>query len=223
MKDKENKKPFPVANSKCFRALLMACLLLFTGVLTYGQKTTRGIGSSKTDTATFAGGCFWCMEAQFKELEGVKEVISGFSGGTKAHPSYKEVCTGTTGHAETCNIIYDPAVISYDALLAAFFTAHDPTQLNRQGNDAGTQYRSAIFYRNDKQKQLAWYYIKKLDVEKAYDNKIVTEVTPLGAFYPAEDYHQDYYSNNREKPYCRYVIQPKLDKFRKVFKDKLKS
>jgi len=212
-----------VVNSCLFPSQLIACLLLFSGVLAYGQSIKNGKVLSKADTATFAGGCFWCMEAQFMELKGVKNVISGFSGGTKIHPSYKEVCTGTTGHAETCNIIYDPSVISYDALMAAFFTAHDPTQLNRQGNDVGTQYRSAIFYHDDKQKQLALYYIKRLDTEKAYEHKIVTEVAPFGAFYPAEDYHQDYYSNNQDKPYCQYVIKPKLDKFRKVFKEKLKN
>jgi peptide-methionine (S)-S-oxide reductase len=175
------------------------------------------------DTATFAGGCFWCLEAQFKELKGVRNVNSGFCGGIKPHPSYKEVCKGTTGHAETCNVIYDPTAISYDALLAAFFTAHDPTQLNRQGNDVGTQYRSAVFYHNDKQRQLALYYIKRLDAEKAYEHKIVTEVTPFSAFYSAEEYHQDYYGNNQSQPYCQLVIKPKLDKFRKVFKDKLKN
>lgn len=175
------------------------------------------------DTATFAGGCFWCMEAQFMDLQGVVKVVSGFTGGTVARPSYEKVCTGTTGHAEACNIVYDPSRISYDELLAAFFTAHDPTQLNKQGNDVGTQYRSAIFYHNAEQARLARYYIAQLEAAKAYSSKIVTEVSPSGPFYSAEKYHQDYYNNNKEKPYCRYVIQPKLDKFRKVFKDKLKS
>jgi peptide-methionine (S)-S-oxide reductase len=175
------------------------------------------------DTATFAAGCFWCVEAQFKELKGVEKVISGFTGGTLPHPSYVQVCTGLTGHAEACNIIYDPSVISYDELLAAFFVVHDPTQLNRQGNDVGTQYRSAIFYRNAKQKELAEYYIGKLNEEKAYPNPIVTQVKPFTVFYKAEDYHQDYYSRNGQVPYCQLVIKPKVDKFEKVFKGKLKQ
>jgi peptide-methionine (S)-S-oxide reductase len=178
----------------------------------------------KLDTATFATGCFWCTEAKFQQLKGVKKVISGFSGGTVAHPTYKEVCTGTTGHAEACNIIYDPAVITYDELLAAFFVAHDPTQLNRQGNDVGTQYRSAIFYHNAAQKKKADYYISKLNAEKAYKSDIVTQVTPYKVFYKAEDYHQNYFNlNKNSNPYCQYVIQPELDKFRKVFKAKLKN
>lgn len=176
----------------------------------------------KTDTATFAAGCFWCVEAQFTQLKGVEKVTSGFTGGNIKNPSYEEVCTGKTGHAEACNIIYDPSVISYDELLAAFFTAHDPTQLNRQGNDVGTQYRSAIFYHNAGQKEKAQYYIKKLNDAKAYPTKIVTQVSPYTVFYKAENYHQDYYNNNREQPYCKYVIQPELEKFRKVFKGKLK-
>lgn len=175
------------------------------------------------DTATFATGCFWCTEAKFQQLKGVEKVISGFSGGHVANPSYELVCTGTTGHAEACNIIYDPAIISYDELLAAFFVAHDPTQLNRQGNDVGTQYRSAIFYHNNAQKQKAQYYISKLNAEKAYKNPIVTQVVPYKAFYKAEDYHQNYFNQNGEQPYCKYVIQPELEKFKKVFKNKLKQ
>ena len=175
------------------------------------------------DTATFATGCFWCTEAKFKQLKGVKTVVSGFSGGTVANPTYKQVSTGTTGHAEACNIIYDPLVISYDELLEAFFVVHDPTQLNRQGNDVGTQYRSAIFYHNQTQKQKADYYIARLNTAKAYKNKIVTQVTPYKVFYKAEDYHQNYFAQNGDQPYCKYVIQPELDKFKKVFKDKLKK
>ncbi|TWJ00931.1 peptide-methionine (S)-S-oxide reductase [Mucilaginibacter frigoritolerans] len=177
----------------------------------------------KLDTATFATGCFWCTEAKFKELRGVEKVTSGFAGGHVANPSYEQVCTGTTGHAEACNIVYDPAVISYDELLEAFFVAHDPTQLNRQGNDVGTQYRSAIFYHNAEQKEKAKYYISKLNQEKAYKTDIVTQVVPYTIFYKAENYHQNYYSLNGDQPYCKYVIQPELEKFRKVFKDKLKK
>lgn len=177
----------------------------------------------ETDTATFAAGCFWCVEAQFKQLNGVIAVISGYTGGTVANPDYREVCSGTTGHAEACNIVYNPSKISYDELLAAFFVAHDPTQLNRQGNDIGTQYRSAIFYHNDDQKKLAKFYIKQLNDENVYSNKIVTEVSPYGMFYKAEDYHKDYYENNMNTPYCQRVIKPKLEKFKKVFKGKLKN
>ena len=175
------------------------------------------------DTATFAAGCFWCVDAQFRLLKGVENVISGFTGGHVKNPSYEEVSTGTTGHAEACNIIYDPKQISYDELLAAFFTAHDPTQLNRQGNDIGTQYRSAIFYHNDVQKEKAIYYINKLNEAKAYPTKIVTEVDPYTAFYQAKDYHQDFYNKNPNQQYCHYVIQPEVEKFRKVFKNKLKN
>jgi peptide-methionine (S)-S-oxide reductase len=184
---------------------------------------TKEITGMKKDTATFAAGCFWCVEEQFKQLNGVISVISGFSGGTVSHPSYEQVCTGTTGHAEACNIIYDPLKISYSDLLAAFFVAHDPTELNRQGNDVGTQYRSAIFFHNENQKNQALYYIKRLNDEKAYKSRIVTEVVPYKVFYKAENYHQNYYDNNSEVPYCRLVIKPKLDKFRKVFKEKLKQ
>lgn len=175
------------------------------------------------DTATFATGCFWCTESKFKELKGVKSVVSGFSGGRTANPTYEQVSTGTTGHAEACNIVYDPAQISFDQLLEAFFVAHDPTQLNRQGNDVGTQYRSAIFYHNATQKQKAEYYINRLNTEKAYPNKIVTQVTPYKVFYKAEDYHQNYFSKNGNQPYCKYVIQPELEKFRKAFKGRLKT
>lgn len=179
--------------------------------------------TSVFDTATFAAGCFWCVEAQFSDLNGVKSVTSGFSGGNVPNPSYEEVCTGTTGHAEACNIVYDPKVITYDELLEAFFVAHDPTQRNRQGNDIGTQYRSAIFYHNAQQKELAMYYIKKLNEEKVYPHPIVTEVTPYKVFYKAENYHQDYFNNHPENAYCQMVIKPELEHFRKVFKDKLKK
>ncbi|PKP03154.1 MAG: peptide-methionine (S)-S-oxide reductase [Bacteroidetes bacterium HGW-Bacteroidetes-6] len=176
-----------------------------------------------TDTATFAAGCFWCVEEQLKQLKGVEKVISGYTGGKLKNPTYNEVCSGLTGHAEACNVIYNPEIITYDELLEAFFQTHDPTQLNRQGNDVGTQYRSAIFYHNEEQKKLAEYYIQKLNEEEAYPSPIVTEVNPYSVFYEAEEYHQDYYENNSQKPYCQMVIKPKLDKFRKVFKEKLKE
>ena len=207
---------------KKFTGLLT--LLLTTGFAVFALPHSRVVNSlPKTDTATFATGCFWCTEAKFKQLKGVKTVVSGFSGGIVANPTYKQVCTGTTGHAEACNIIYAPVQISYDELIEAFFVAHDPTQLNRQGNDVGTQYRSAIFYHNTAQKQKAEYYIAKLNTEKAYKSKIVTQVMPYKVFYKAEDYHQNYFAQNGNQPYCKYVIQPELEKFKKVFKDKLKK
>ena len=176
----------------------------------------------KTDTATFATGCFWCTEAIFQELKGVLKVTSGYSGGTVKNPSYEEVCSGITGHAECLNIIYDPKQISYDELLEVFWESHDPTSLNRQGNDVGTQYRSAVFYHDDAQKEKAAQYKEKLDKSGAYDKPIVTEITAFSNFYPAENYHQDYYRLHGTQPYCTFVIRPKVEKFEKVFKDKLK-
>ncbi|MFA6084711.1 peptide-methionine (S)-S-oxide reductase MsrA [Mucilaginibacter sp.] len=178
--------------------------------------------AARLDTATLATGCFWCTEAKFKELRGVVKVTSGFIGGHTANPTYEQVCTGTTGHAEACNIVYDPTQISFDELLQVFFTVHDPTQLNRQGNDVGTQYRSAVFYHNAVQKQKSEYYIKKINEEKAYPKPVVTQVAPFSVFYKAEGYHQDYFSRNGDAPYCKYVIQPELEKFRKAFANKLK-
>ena len=206
--------------------LILLALLLVTGcksntTKTYKQMDVNAIGIT-TDTATFAAGCFWCVEADFQELKGVLSVTSGYTGGKIKNPSYKEVCTGLTGHAEACQIIYDPAKISYDELLEAFWASHDPTSLNRQGADQGTQYRSAIFYHNEQQKQLAEAYKNKLNSEKAFDKPVVTEISRAGAFYKAEDYHQNYFNENGNAPYCTFVIAPKLEKFRKVFKDKLK-
>lgn len=175
------------------------------------------------DTVTFGAGCFWCVEAVFQQLNGVKSVTSGYMGGQTKNPSYKEVCTGLTGHAEVAQIVYDPQVISYPELLEAFWSSHDPTTLNRQGADRGTQYRSVIFYENDYQKELAEKYKKELDASGAFQNPIVTEISPLSTFYKAEDYHQNYYNENGNEPYCQIVIAPKLEKFKKVFKDKLKN
>lgn len=175
------------------------------------------------DSATFGGGCFWCTEAQFLQLKGVTKVVSGYMGGRVVHPTYREVCTGTTGHAEVVQVFYDRSQISFDELLAAFFVSHDPTQLNRQGNDIGTQYRSVVFYHNDEQKEKTNDYIKRLNAEKVYPDPIVTAVDAAQKFYPAEDYHQDYYRLNSTEPYCRYVIQPKMEKFKAVFQDKLKK
>lgn len=180
-------------------------------------------GDGEIDTATFAAGCFWCIEAQFLELKGVEKVSPGYTGGTTKNPTYEEVITGKTGHAEAINIIYNSDVVSFDQLVEAFFVAHDPTQLNRQGNDIGTQYRSAIFYHNLAQKDLIDYYINKLNEEKVYPKPIVTKVEPFAKFYEAEDYHKNYYARNLDNPYCSQVIQPKLEEFKKVFADRLKK
>lgn len=169
------------------------------------------------DTATFAGGCFWCTEALFQEISAVDTVLSGYTGGRKAHPTYQQVIRGNTGHAEAIQVIYDPSQLSYDELLEAFFLAHDPTQLNRQGHDVGTQYRSAIFYHNEQQRSKAAYYIKQLNEQEIFSGAVVTALEPLGPFYVAEDYHQNYFKNNPEQAYCQYVIVPKLDTFRRLF------
>ncbi len=178
---------------------------------------------NNTETAIFAGGCFWCTEAIFKEMKGVKSVLPGYTGGKRPNPTYEQVSTGATGHAEAVKIEFDPNQVSYEELLQVFFATHDPTTLNRQGNDVGTQYRSAIFYTNDKQKALAEAYIKFLNDSDVYDQYIVTEVVPAQTFYEAEDYHKNYLSNNPDNPYCQYVVLPKLEKFRKHFKNKLKN
>jgi peptide-methionine (S)-S-oxide reductase len=183
---------------------------------------TNGTVNTATDTATFGTGCFWCTEAIFQQLEGVEKVTSGYGGGHVANPSYKEVCTGTTGHAECIQVVYDPKKISYDELLEVFWQTHDPTTLNRQGNDVGTQYRSVIFYHNNEQKEKAEHYKAELDKSGAFNNPIVTEITAFTNFYPAENYHQDYYEQNGDQPYCALVIRPKVEKFQKVFKSKLK-
>ena len=174
------------------------------------------------DTITFGAGCFWCVEAIFQDLKGVERVASGYSGCTSKNPTYKDVCTGTTGHAEVCQIVYNPEVISLPKLLEVFWQVHDPTTLNRQGGDVGTQYRSAIFYHTLAQKNVAVEYLTKLNEAKVFESPIVTEITPFTNFYAAEKYHQDYFNLNGENPYCSTVIRPKLDKFKKVFAELLK-
>ena len=174
-------------------------------------------------TATLAGGCFWCLEAVFDELKGVVSVESGYSGGSKANPTYREVCTGTTGHAEAVQITFDSQVVSYRDILNVFFAIHDPTTLNRQGADVGTQYRSAIFYHDDEQKKVAEELIRDLNARKIWDKPIVTEVTKFDRFYVAEDYHQEYFVNNPHQPYCQAVVAPKVMKFRRHFMDMLKK
>ena len=181
------------------------------------------MSETKYDSAVFAGGCFWCTEAVFDELRGVRSVVSGYAGGTTKNPTYEQVCSGTTGHAEAIKIEFDPGQISFRDLMTVFFATHDPTTLNRQGNDAGTQYRSAILYANEEQKQQAEAFIKELEVAKTYKNPIVTTLEPLREFYPAEDYHQKFFANNPYQPYCQYTIPPKLNKLHKQFSQLLKS
>lgn len=180
-------------------------------------ETAEGI-----QTATFGSGCFWCTEAVFQRLKGVESVVSGYSGGRVKNPTYKQVCQGTTGHAEVVQITYDPSVISYKELLEVFWKLHDPTTLNRQGNDTGTQYRSAVFYHSDQQKALAEYYKEQLDKSGAYASPVVTEITQFSEFYPAEDDHQNFFRDNPENGYCRAIINPKMDKLEKAFRGKLK-
>ena len=177
----------------------------------------------KYQKATLGGGCFWCLEAAFQRLEGVKTVTSGYSGGHKENPTYKEVCTGDTGHAEVIQLDFDPGIITFQELLEIFFFIHNPTTLNRQGGDVGTQYRSVIFYHSDIQKETAEEFIKMIEDEQIYDKPIVTQLVEFQTFYPAEDYHQDYYINNTEQAYCNMVISPKLSKFRSKYKEKLKN
>lgn len=172
---------------------------------------------------TLGSGCFWCTEAVFQRLEGVESAVSGYSGGKVKDPTYKEVCGGHTGHAEVVQVTYDPEKISLEEILQVFWKTHDPTTLNRQGNDVGTQYRSAIFYHNEHQKKVAEELRKKLDESGAWGDPVVTEITPFDAFYPAEDYHQDYFNENGSQPYCQFVVAPKVDKFKQVFGDKLKE
>lgn len=174
------------------------------------------------EIATFGAGCFWCVEAVFQQIDGVEKVVSGYSGGKIKNPSYKEVCTGMTGHAEVCQIYYDPKKVEFKTLLEAFWQTHDPTTLNRQGNDVGTQYRSAVFYHNERQKEEAEFYLKKLNESGAWSKPVVTEIVAFEVFYPAEDYHQNYFNANGEEPYCQYVIRPKVEKFQKAFKEKIK-
>jgi len=188
---------------------------------------TKNMTNSENDTdiqvATFGSGCFWCTEAIFQNIDGVEKVESGYMGGHVKNPTYKEVCSGLTGHAEVIQLMYDPTEVTYDELLEIFWKTHDPTTLNQQGGDVGTQYRSVIFYHNKEQKQLAETYKRELTEAEAFDQPIVTEITPASVFYKAENYHQNYYNLNGNAPYCALVIQPKLEKFKKVFKEKLKN
>ncbi len=209
-----------------FAGLFSVLLMILSFQSVSGQNSKKPVTSDHAthyDTATFANGCFWCTEAVFQELKGVISVTSGYSGGTTKNPTYRQVCTGTTGHAEACQIVYNPGEITFAELLEVFWKTHDPTTLNRQGNDEGTQYRSAIFYQHEAQRLTAEKYKLELNKSMVFPDPIVTEITPYKNFYKAENYHQDYFNLHGEEPYCRLIIQPKLDKFKRVFRDKLRK
>ncbi len=217
---------------KSFVPLVVATLLIVLGIAWAGDRGTPGLPERKPEemenvknlqTATFAGGCFWCTEAVFQELKGVYKVTSGYIGGSVKNPTYEQVCSGETGHAEATQILYNPDEVSFEELLEVHFKTHDPTTLNRQGNDVGTQYRSGIFYHTPEQKAAAEAIIAALTKEEVYSRPIVTEVTAASEWYPAEDYHQNYYSQNPNQGYCAMVITPKVEKFRKVFADRLRQ
>lgn len=178
---------------------------------------------AKMELATLGAGCFWCVEAIFQRLAGVESVSSGYAGGSKPNPTYKEVCNGTTGHAEVCQIRFNPEIISFTELLEVFWQTHDPTTLNRQGGDVGTQYRSVIFFHSESQEKIAKELIREINENKTFNHPVVTEVAPYTSFYAAEDYHQDYFNLNGSQPYCEMVVKPKVDKFRKLFKDRLQN
>ncbi|MBL7926010.1 MAG: peptide-methionine (S)-S-oxide reductase MsrA [Bacteroidia bacterium] len=204
--------------------ILMACIVTVTSCaepVKQRAKMSETNLSQQSDTITLGGGCFWCVEAVYQQLAGVISVTSGYAGGSVKNPTYRQICEGTTGHAEVIQIVYNTSVTSFKDILEVFFTVHDPTTLNRQGADVGTQYRSVIFYNSSAQQNLALQIIEQLNASGAYASKIVTEVTPLDVFYKAENYHQNYYRLNSSEGYCRMVIQPKLEKFKKVFPDKL--
>ena len=214
---------------KSFPTFLLLATVIFIGCNFQSsnnaqtKKEVQMIDTTKYQVTTFGEGCFWCTEAVFQRLNGVVKVESGYSGGTVPNPTYDAVCTGKTGHAEATQITFDPKIISFKELLEVFWKTHDPTTMNRQGADVGTQYRSVIFYHNEEQKKLAEEYKQKLEAEKIWKDPIVTEISPFKNFYKAEDYHQDYYNRHGSQPYCTFVITPKIEKFEKVFKNKLKK
>lgn len=215
------------------RALILTCMLLLAH-MTYGQQSSKQFKSMQDlpvtnikvpknlEVATLGSGCFWCIEAIYQDLKGVYEVKSGYSGGFVKMPSYRQVTSGTTGHAEVIQFFYDPKIISFEDILEVFWSTHDPTTLNRQGADVGPQYRSAVFYHNEEQKEIAEFYKKRLNESGAFNRPIVTEITSFSNFYVAEDYHQNYFKDNGMQPYCQFVIRPKLEKFKEAFADKLK-
>lgn len=207
-----------LSKSSFFKYFVFALFLMIGQLKSLAQNM-----NANYEKATLAAGCFWCVEAIYKELNGVVNVESGFSGGHLVNPSYREVCEGNTGHAEVCQLTYNPEEVSFTEILEVFFKTHNPTTLNRQGNDVGEHYRSAIFYHNNNQKEIATKIIEDLNSEKIYADVIVTEVTAVSTFYPAGNYHKDYFELNKEQPYCSFVIKPKVDKFKRVFQNKLKK
>lgn len=209
---------------------LLGVLWLITGCESHSQKSAPAYTGNKTkqnnmtkEVATLGNGCFWCTEAVFQQVRGVEKVVSGYTGGHVDNPTYKQVCSGETGHAEVLQVTFDPAVVTFQEILEVFWNTHDPTTLNRQGNDVGTQYRSAIFYHSDAQRTIAEAYKAQLQQSGTWKEPIVTEIVPFTKFYPAEDYHQNYFNDNeRSNPYCQFVVRPKVDKFKKQFPNKLK-
>ncbi len=209
---------------------LLTCYLLLSSSCAQKENPNRSMSNDLvysgyqqvTDTATLGAGCFWCVEAVFQQLNGVLKVSSGYSGGHVANPTYEQVSEKNTGHAEVIQVVFDPSMVTFDEILEVFWQTHDPTTPNKQGNDVGPQYRSAIFYHNEEQKKKSLYYKEQLEKSNAWEKPIVTEISPFKAFYVAEDYHQNYYLNNGSQPYCYFVIRPKLEKFEKVFREKLK-
>lgn len=204
------------------KLFIIVCTLSIWMAAGKSNSQSMTANSSGPQKATFGGGCFWCTEAVFLDLKGVSKVESGYSGGKVKNPTYREVCSGLTGHAEVIQITYDPSLISYESLLEVFWNTHDPTTLNKQGADEGTQYRSVVFYHDEEQKRIAELYKKQLDASHVFKNPIVTEISPLINYYPAENYHQNYFALNPQQGYCQYVIRPKVEKFRKQFAAKLK-
>ena len=200
------------------KKIFLMCILTTFSLFAQKNTTDKKVKQSNLETITIAGGCYWCVEAIYENLDGVKSVVSGYAGGKMPNPTYEEVSTGKTGHAEVVQITYDKNVTNLDEIFNVFFTVHDPTTLNRQGADVGTQYRSAIFYKNEEQKKAAQSIINALKKGKIYDSPIVTTLEPLTQFYKAENYQQNYYANNKSQPYCKLVIQPKIEKFEKLFK-----
>jgi peptide-methionine (S)-S-oxide reductase len=207
----------------CHRAATPPANTASTETITMAADKHPSPGTAKLETATFGSGCFWCTEAVFQNLRGVKTVVSGYSNGHVENPTYEAVCTGSTGHAEVIQVTYDPAEIKFDDLLKVFWQTHDPTTPNQQGNDVGTQYRSAVFYHTDEQRKVAEQYKQQLDAAKSFARPIVTEITPIKKFYPAEKYHQNYFNANPSQSYCQFIIRPKLEKFNKEFKELLKE
>lgn len=201
---------------------ILLLLSLFSPSIEQKTNFTDSINSTKMEEATFGAGCFWCIEACFLDIKGIQSVKSGYAGGHVMNPTYKQVCEGTTGHAEVARIVFDPSVISYDELLEMFWFVHDPTQLNRQGNDIGTQYRSVIFYHTNEQKEKALFYKKKLEESKVWNQPIVTEITEINNYFEAEQYHHNYFELNPQNPYCQSIVRPKVEKFKKVFSEKRK-